>query len=359
MISRSIIKERAHCILQTARRTFLWLALWLLSKLYGLVTRLRNLFYDIDLLPIHSISLPVVCVGNLMAGGSGKTPLVLTLARELIARGHQPVILSRGYGGSVKGPYRVCPEDSAESVGDEPLLIARQRICPIVIARDRVAGGRFIHDSRLASVILLDDGFQHRRLHRICNIATFFVGSDAAVEAIVEGALLPVGRFREDRQAGLSRADLVALCERGGRSAEESVERIRGLVPATIPTFLIRSSVAQPRQQGRVLEAGSSVWLFCAIANPEGFLESVRQMGYSVQGESCFSDHHRFTQKECEELGRHAHSSGAALVCTEKDWVKLEPPLRDEVWVVGLEAEVPVAMVDLIERKICGDDSSA
>lgn len=337
---------------RTLSKRWEWLLLFPLSKLYELITTARNACYDTGIFPTHSAGIPVVCIGNLTAGGSGKTPLVLALARELIARGHQPVILSRGYGGRRRGPHRVSSEDDAEAVGDEPLLMARRGVCPVVIARDRVIGAQFISDARIGSVILLDDGMQHRRLGRVCNIATFFAGNDEAVDAIVEGALLPLGRFRENRDAGLRRADLIALCERGGRSADRCIERSRSVLPATIPSFLVGASVSRPLQAGQPLAAGSIIWIFCGIANPESFVESMLGGEYVVAGVTCFPDHHQLLDEERNVLIRNAKNHGATLVCTEKDWVKLSSPLKDDVGVVYLEAEVPAVLVDLVEQRI-------
>lgn len=328
--------------------------LWPLSRLYGLVISIRNHAYDIGILPTFSSRLPVVCVGNLTAGGSGKTPLVLALANELLVQGHRPVILSRGYGGRFVGPHRVSVADRADEVGDEPLLMARRGICPVVVARDRVAGARCIESSIDASVILLDDGLQHRRLARVCNIVTFFVGTDAAVDSIIEGALLPFGRFREDRDGGLRRAHIVGLCDRGGRCSAARTEQVRGLIPADIPVFSIGASITKPTQQGAVLEDGRAVWLFCAIANPEGFVESVRSAGYAVAGVSYFPDHHRFCGEDLEELEQHAELQGAALVCTEKDWVKLPNRLQNGVWVVYLQVKIPFGVIEVVKRLVDG-----
>lgn len=335
----------------------IWLCLWVASKLYASVTTLRNLCYDAGIFHTFSAGVPVVCVGNLTAGGSGKTPLVLALVRELIARGHTPVILSRGYGGRLVGPHRVSEEDGAGDVGDEPALMARRGVCPVFIARDRVAGAQYIAQSRAASVIVLDDGMQHRRLDRVCNLATFFVGNDAAVDAIVRGHLLPLGRFRENREAGLRRADVIALCERGGRCHEAQLDQIRAVIPPPLPLFVVGAAISKPRRNGDDLEAGRSVWLFCAIANPEGFVESVRWAGYQIAGVICFPDHHRLSVNECSTLEDRAREHAAALVCTEKDWVKLSPPLSGDAWVVSLEAQLPVELVDVVEEAVCRGSS--
>jgi tetraacyldisaccharide 4'-kinase len=323
--------------------------LWLPAVIYGGITKVRNALYDHGMFSVYYPSLPVVCVGNLTAGGTGKTPLVLKLADELLHRGHVPVILSRGYGGRIAGPYQVQPHDDARDVGDEPLLMCRRGICSVIIARDRVAGARCIESSVKADVILLDDGLQHRRLGRVCNIVTFFAGNPAAIDAIEHGALLPSGRFREGRDEGLRRADAVALCSRGGSVVPQSVDRVRALVPSAVPLFTVDAKVLPPTCQGRILEKGP-VWLFCAIAQPEGFIDSVRDLGYTIAGVTRFPDHHQFSERDLRELDREA--SGVPLVCTEKDWVKLSGLFCEKVFVVNLEAVVDRELVDLVERRL-------
>ena len=319
-----------------------------LSGIYCLITKWRNLLYDYSLLPVYQPRIPVVCVGNLTAGGTGKTPLVLALVASLIEKGEAPVILSRGYGGRLRGPHKVVVNDLSENVGDEPLLMARRSGCDVVIARDRVAGARFVENGGAATVIVLDDGFQHRRLGRVCNIVSFFVGTERAVEEILAGELLPKGRFREDRDRGLARADFVALCERGGGFSDLMRSRVRSCIPRHLPIFEIAAKATPPKKNDTVLEQGP-VWLFCAIANPEGFFNSVKCQGYTIAGTTWFPDHHQWSLKELADLKERA--ALASLVCTEKDWIKLPATLREDVWVVFLTVELPEGLVEgVIER---------
>jgi tetraacyldisaccharide 4'-kinase len=319
-----------------------------LSGIYCLITKWRNLLYDYSLLSVYQSRIPVVCVGNLTAGGTGKTPLVLALVASLIEKGETPVILSRGYGGRLRGPHKVVVNDLSENVGDEPLLMARRSGCDVVIARDRVAGAHFIEDTRAATVIVLDDGFQHRRLGRACNIVSFFVGTERAVEEIVAGELLPKGRFREDRDRGLRRADFVALCERGGGFSDLMRSRVQACIPPDLPIFEIAAIASPPNRNGAVLEKGP-VWLFCAIANPEGFFNSVKCQGYTIAGTNWFPDHHQWSVNELADLKERARL--VPLVCTEKDWIKLPETLREDVWVVFLKVELPDALiVGILER---------
>lgn len=319
-----------------------------LSGIYRGITRFRNLLYDSSILPVYQPRIPVVCVGNLTAGGTGKTPLVLALAGLLVERGETPVILSRGYGGCLRGPHKVAINDLSQDVGDEPLLMALRSQCDVVVARDRVAGSRFVENGGVATVIVLDDGFQHRRLGRACNIVSFFVGTERAVEEILAGELLPKGMFREDRDRGLARADFVALCDRGGGFSDLMRSRVRSCIPRHLPIFEIAAKAAPPKKNDTVLEQGP-VWLFCAIANPEGFFNSVKCQGYTIAGTTWFPDHHQWSLKELADLKERA--AMASLVCTEKDWIKLPETLREDVWVVSLTVELPEGLVEgVIER---------
>ncbi len=332
-----------------------------LSYLYGAVMDVRNWLYDRHLLPTYHSPIPVVCVGNLIAGGSGKTPLVLALAAALKERGHTPVILSRGYGGELQGPHVVGKADSAERVGDEPLLMAQRGVCDVVIARDRVSGTRLIESMGCASVILLDDGFQHRRLGRICNLACFFAGSDDAIQAIVKGSLLPLGRFREERVAGLRRADGVVFSDRGGKMTEEMFSQARKVIPPSLPVYHVRAQVAPPIRGGEVLAPGS-VWLLSAIANPDGFRHAMEGAGYVVVGESRFPDHHQFSSAELQRvIGAAQMGNGAecSIVCTEKDWVKLATDVRDTVWVAKLIVDVPQELIFMIDSRIAAHRSQS
>ena len=320
----------------------------LFSRIYGFLTNFRNFLYDNSLLPVYQPHIPVICVGNLTAGGTGKTPLVLALVASLIERGERPVIVSRGYGGRLRGPHRVAIDDRHEDVGDEPLLMARRSQCDVVIARDRVAGARFVEDAGMGTVIVLDDGFQHRRLGRTCNIVSFFVGSEQAVAEIESGELLPKGRFREDRDRGLRRADFVAFCERGGGLSDGMRSRVQACIPPHLPLFEIAAIASAPTRNRTVLEQGP-VWLFCAIANPEGFLNSVQRQGYAITGTTWFPDHHQWSVSELVELKKRACS--VPLVCTEKDWIKLPESLRNEVWIVYLNVELPETLIEGILEK--------
>ncbi len=271
-----------------------------LSAIYGGVVWARGAFYDHGLLRSRRLQGSVISVGNLSAGGSGKTPFVILLGELLKARGISFDVLSRGYGRKTSGVLLVDPGGLPRNFGDEPLLIARRLQAQVVVGEDRYEAGRFA-ESRFGSQIhLLDDGFQHRGLARDFDIVlvTPEDGRDC---------LLPAGRLREPLRA-LRRADAVVLA--GGASPEafpfagKTVWRVRrGILPQNIP----------PRPV-----------VFCGIARPQSFLLQLRSAGIDPVAEAFFRDHHAYTEKDVRDLLQlQQRSEAGGFITTEKDAVNL------------------------------------
>jgi tetraacyldisaccharide 4'-kinase len=271
-----------------------------LSAMYGATVGARNTLYERRWLRSHSLLGPVISVGNLSTGGSGKTPFVILLGELLKARGIRFDVLSRGYGRKTRGVLLVDPAGLPQEFGDEPLLISRKLHAPVIVGEDRYAAGRFAEARFGPQFHLLDDGFQHRRLARDFDIV--LVTPDDARDR-----LLPAGRLREPLQS-LQRADAVALT--GGASSEsfpvadETVWRVRrGIVPQNVP----------PRPV-----------VFCGIARPQNFLLQLRTAGIDPVSEAFFRDHHAYSEKDIRDLLQLARSSAAGgFVTTEKDAVNL------------------------------------
>ncbi len=299
----------------------------ILSGIYDGITSARNYLYDAGFLSAYTSSIPVVSVGNVTVGGNGKTPLCLYLVEQLVARGMKPVILSRGYGGRQRGPHRVSDVDTAVDVGDEPLLMARRSGVPVYIARSRSSGARRIEEDEAGDVIVLDDGFQHRRLERDVNIVSIFGGSEKAIEEFARGRLLPYGRFREDRERALSRADLAVVSYRRVFPMEGEVpqvdERILRALPKTVTVFraFYKSLGVLGLADARPIEP-RGVRALSGIANPEGFYQSLSDLGFTVTGRHAYPDHYGFTEDEVVALL--ASYPGELFVCTEKDAVKIK-----------------------------------
>lgn len=302
------------------------------SALYGLVAGARNRLYDRGLLRAHRLGVPVISIGNITAGGTGKTPLTIHLARTLLAAGARPLVLSRGYRSQGSGTRVVSDGarillDPAQG-GDEPVLIARSVPgLPVVVDPDRVRGGIFA--ARFSpSVILLDDGYQHRRLARDLDIVLL-----DAVDPFGRYAMLPSGRLREPF-SGLARADLFIVTH---APHSEPLETLRLVVRrynphAALLTARHRADTLVPLPLGETGEGlsplsridGADVYAFCAIGNPEGFRETLLEAGARLTGFETFRDHHPFSSSEIERLVRDAtRTSAAAIVTTEKDAVRV------------------------------------
>ncbi len=292
------------------------------SKIFGLLTALRNFLFEHKLLRTYRSALPVICVGNLTVGGNAKTPLCLFLGKALRERGYQPVLLSRGYGGSQKGPYLLNGEESAAAVGDEPLLLFKSGV-PVVVARSRVAGAKFIEQEKLGNVIILDDGLQHRWLQRNLDIVALNVANAQAVEDFIRGELLPLGRFREDRKHGLKRAHMLICMERGLNVDQSYKKRLLPTIPEQLKVYRGVLSVAgiQALKSNQQLVPPARVVVFTGIANPEAFTATVKSLRFEVVEEHFFPDHYAF--READVMDLLVRYPDLPLLCTEKDAVKL------------------------------------
>ena len=271
-----------------------------LSAIYGGVVGARNALYDRRWLSSRSLQGPVISVGNLSVGGSGKTPFVILLGELLKTRGVNFDVLSRGYGRGTRGVLLVDPGGLPRDFGDEPLLIARRLQVPVIVGEDRYEAGRFAEARFGPQIHLQDDGFQHRGLARDFEIV--LVTPDDARDR-----LLPGGRLREPLRS-LQRADAVVLTS--GASAEsfpvvgKMVWRVRrGIDPQNVP----------PRPV-----------VFCGIARPQNFLLQLRAAGIDPVAEAFFRDHHAYTEKDVNDLLQlQRQSEAGGFVTTEKDAVNL------------------------------------
>ncbi len=309
-----------------------------LSWLYAGVMRLRNWLYDSGWLRVERCSLAVISVGNLSLGGNAKTPLCVYLAQELRSRGFSPVVLSRGYKGKVRGVHLVLPKDDAARVGDEPRLIADVAQIPVVVAADRVAGARMIERERLGDVIILDDGFQHRRLARDLDIVSVSLSDADEEQRFLRGEVLPLGLFRESKDAALRRATAVVGVSRKFSSTPYCAQRLRQSLPGKVRFF--GAQVLPNRLEsldGVAAPKGGKIAAFCGIANPQGFFGTLQAMGYELVWQRAYGDHYACTAAELKKLLNQAQ--GLPLVCTEKDAVKLkhlaEPGAG--IYVLGVE----------------------
>lgn len=300
---------------------------------FALVVRIKNAAYDLGWIKSRQLSHPVLSVGNLSVGGTGKTPMVLLLAGLLESRGWSIDVISRGYGRSSRDVLRVHPESAKEVAvevfGDEPLLMAQQGLS-VYVGADRYQAGllaeRNAGSASRGMVHILDDGFQHRRLARTVDIV-LVRGVD------LEDDMLPAGRLREPLCA-LERADICVLRAEDADLRRRVLELMRRSDPARVWVIERRTVVSA--------EAKAAI-AFCGIGDPQGFAGELRQAGVDVKNMFFFRDHHVYTEKDIERLKQAARSCGAkCFLTTEKDSVRLAKHMRAE-----LEAVLPVRVAGL------------
>ena len=295
--------------------------LWPLGWLYGAATAWRQNRASQAL----QAPCPVICVGNINAGGTGKTPVVIALAEHLKQRGQQVVVLSRGYGGRVSQPVLVDPKaHGAAEVGDEPLLIAA--FCPVVVARKR-AEGLALALAQNPDVILMDDGFQDPSVHKDFSIVVV----NAAL-GFGNGFCVPAGPLREPLAKGLARAD---LCLSIGEAAAQ--RRFEALGPDH--AHLRVEGQIKPLLTGMPWQ-GLPVFAFAGIAHPEKFFATLRDLGANVLGCEALSDHEPLSLPLMKRLAAKARSLNAQLVCTEKDAARLPAQYQRDVLALPVRLEI-------------------
>lgn len=283
---------------------------------------------------------PVLCVGNLVAGGAGKTPMVAALTERLTTAGRTPAIVTRGYGGRLQGPHRVDPAaDSYEDVGDEPLVLSAS--APVWVARDRAAGAVAAAEDG-ADIILLDDGFQNPGLIKDASVLMI----DAAA-GFGNGRVIPAGPLREPVAEGLARADSVVLVGDDG-DADRTLARWPELADVTIS----RARMV-PRETGLSL-SGEPVVAFAGIGRPEKFFATLRGMGADLVEAHGFADHYAYPDAILKRLTATARHRDAMLVTTEKDAVRLPLAYRREVMTVQVTLELEDwAAIDALLDRVC------
>jgi tetraacyldisaccharide 4'-kinase len=391
--SRSDFSNPVHSLLYTC------------SLIYGGIVRLRNLFYDRGAFAAKRLPCPVVSIGNITAGGTGKTPMVIMIAKLLKNSGYHPAVLSRGYAGKNEKQVNVVSDGSRifgnpDDTGDEPFLIAASAGVPMLTGADRFAAGSQAVAQMGADVLVLDDAFQHRGLHRDLNILLL-----DAERPFGNGCLLPRGSLREPRGA-LKRADMIVLTRSGDGGEKSPLEeelenefpdipvfragrRPKAVIPLSSPPFISAPSTAvkptstaapspdatvvlsqskddsrgssSTLNQEKTVETlrqdqsdnegvsppdfirGKRVCAFAGIANPDSFRKTVESLGAEVVVFYSFPDHHHYTRAEIEAVRQSAQELRAEItLTTEKDGVKLpglDLPLAD---IYALKIEMTV-----------------
>lgn len=284
-----------------------------LASAWTLAGRLRRRLVQ----PVR-VSVPVICIGNLVAGGAGKTPAVIALAEACAERSLAPHVLTRGYGGRLEGPTRVDPaRHRPDDVGDEALLLAR--VAPSWVAGDRIKGAKAAIAAG-ARIILMDDGFQNPSLGKDRSYLVIDGGFGFG-----NGRVMPAGPLREPVEDGLARADGIILI---GADTTDVVATL----PPSIPIHRARFTPVA----GAEAIAGRAFLAFAGIGRPEKFFATLKSLGANLRAARAFPDHHPYTPDEIMRLAEEAQAADAELITTEKDAVRLAPEVRAMVRVLAV-----------------------
>lgn len=308
-----------------------WLLLPL-SWLYCLISFVRRKLYKLNIKKSYSAAVPVVVVGNIVVGGSGKTPLLISLCEYLLDKGYKPGVVSRGYGGSFSGVKQLADDDSAELVGDEPLMIRQRTKVPLVVSADRVAAVEYLLANNPCDIVLSDDGLQHYRMRRDFEIAVVDAG-----RGLGNGFCLPAGPLRETASR-LNEVDLVVF---NGASADTEGD-FPGQKNVTAKCHYKLEIVELSRLDGSEslsLEAfvadfsDRPIHAVAGIGNPSRFFTQMKNTGLTLH-EHSFSDHHHYQQQDFTGWQQ------ASIIMTEKDAVKCHHLLLPDSWQVIVRADM-------------------
>lgn len=324
---------------QWYKKSLAHLMLYPLSLLFRLLSGSRRILYRIGLLRSTRLPVPVIIVGNITVGGSGKTPLTLWLVQHLIKAGHRPGIISRGYGGSNIEPRAVQSGDNPDETGDEPLMMAQRGLCPVWIGRDRVAAAQGLLAAHPdCTVIISDDGLQHYRLQRDVEIVVV-----DGVRELGNQWLLPAGPLREPRSR-LKSVDAIVVNGRSNALSAQSTpapNEYAMQLKGNVFTNLCDPALTKLPTDFQ----GKRVKAIAGIGHPQRFFNHLHSMGLHPLVQS-FPDHHRFSPQDLEW-----HEADAILM-TEKDAVKCAAFADAKCWMLRVDAQLSPDLARLILERI-------
>lgn len=338
---------------------FLKILLWPFSIVYGGITAFRNLCYSLGWFKSYDVPVAVICVGNLKAGGTGKTPFTQYLLHAFSTK-YKTAVLSRGYGRNTKGFLYANEKSTAAEIGDESLQLYTHAAgrYSVAVCEDRVAGVehllKLIPDLQL---VILDDGFQHRKIKRDANILL-----TEYKDPFFNDLLLPAGRLREFRH-GAVRADAVVVTKTPAQAPHFDVNRFYSYTKkqTSIVYAGIQYGMSRNEKHAVDLLSQDTIVLVTGIANPQPLIEYLKTKGVQIQKHLSYKDHYTYTNSDIQSIESVAHSNnGLKIITTEKDWVKIVPLLQNiktsATWAympIELEMYSPAdELISLLETKI-------
>ncbi|MBR3676324.1 MAG: tetraacyldisaccharide 4'-kinase [Alphaproteobacteria bacterium] len=297
-----------------------------LGRLYGLATNLR-----LKLVKPQKAEIPVICIGNITAGGTGKTPVSISIAKMLATDMYHPIFVTRGYGGKLQNVLVNNKKHTAQDVGDEPLLLAEQ--APVVVNADRYAGAKLALKEG-ADVVIMDDGFQNPGLYKNLSFLVF----DGHF-GIGNGKIIPAGPLRETFENGIKRADALIIL---GKDKHNLAERTK------LPIFYGHTETAQTAINQE------NVVAFAGIGHPQKFYHTLSQQGFNVVETFDFPDHHYYTKDEIEKILQRAKELQAEVYTTSKDFVKIPAIYHKSINVLEIAVvwNKPEELLQFIKNKI-------
>ena len=351
-IKRIIAGQSSGCAVSILR-FFLYAA----AQIYSIVIRVRNLLYSAGWLKVHSTDAAVISIGNITTGGTGKTPLVVWLCKEIISDSRfqisnsQCAILTRGYKATQNSKLKT------QNYSDEPAILAES--CPgveVIVNPDRVEGATEAAIKFGAKVLIMDDGFQHRRLARDLDIAAI-----DATQPFGYGKMLPAGLLREP-VTSLKRADAVVIT-RCDQIAETELSRIEKKLGAINPNMIIARSIHAPayvksadNKESSVEQLkGKKIFAFCGIGNPDAFLNTVKHLGSNLVGSKVYNDHHHYTDGCLADIYEQAEGLEADLILTtQKDRTKIISDFKFQI--SNSKSSPPLAYLSIELKFLAGED---
>ncbi len=307
-----------------------------LSWLFGIVVYVRRYLYKSGWLKSNRLNVPIIVVGNINIGGTGKTPLVIWIAEQLKLAGYQPGIISRGYGGNVQQATEVLPDSSALTVGDEPVLIAARTCCPVFVSANRIeAGERLLASYPACNVIISDDGLQHYRMQRNVEIVVY-----DGVKEFGNGALLPAGPLREPK----SRLHSVDAVVSNGLVSNKALGELNPYQMQLVASDFYNLVDPQNKVQAQAF-LQQKILAIAGIGNPQRFFDQLSSMGLQFERRA-YADHYLFQAEDFKNI------DADVILMTEKDAVKCRSFAQANFWALPVNAVLKDGLMSVVLNKL-------